>query len=288
MTKGKLLLVDDEAELLKFLKWRLEERAYTVRTALTGEDALNGLLEEEADVLVADLKMPGMDGVELMQQALSAHPDLQSIVLTGHGDIESAIEAMRLGAINYLRKPVGVDELEVAIEKGLDKIRLIREVRDGRAEIERKNRELLREKEKLQAANEELTRHRHHLEELLEEEMAGRKKAEEDLAKTRIRETLVEVMKLSVRYWEQTTARTKIDLAEESRLWTVSMEKNGPRTRTMDKYLKLSALPADPRGNNVIDTGYYVLKHCPDADPALKERLQTRMDHLDVLLAKYT
>ncbi|MCP4689594.1 MAG: hypothetical protein GY859_16190, partial [Desulfobacterales bacterium] len=66
------------------------------------------------------------------------------------------------------------------------------------------------------------------------------------------------------------------------------MEKNGPRARTLDKYLKLSALPADPRGNNVINTCYFVLKHCPDADPALKERLQARMERLDALLRKYS
>ncbi len=286
--KGKLFLVDDETELLKFLKWGLEKRAYSVRTAPSGEEGLAGLLDEEADVLVADLKMPGMDGVELMQKALSALPDLQCIVLTGHGEVDSAIEAMRLGAVNYLRKPVGVDELEAAIEKGMDKIHLIRDVREKQAEIERKNRELLQERKKLYAANEELTRHRHHLEELLEEEMARRQKAEDDLARTRIRETLVEVMKLSLRYWEQTTGKTKIDLAEESRLWTVSMEKNGPRTRTLDKYLRLSALPADPRQNNVINTCYFVLKNCPDADPSLRERLQTGMERLDGMLGKYS
>ncbi|MCP4346757.1 MAG: response regulator [Desulfobacterales bacterium] len=284
--KGKLLLADDEPELIKFLKWQLETRSYTVNTAGSGEEALEMLEKSESDILIADIRMPGMDGIELMQKAMKYQPDLQCIVITGHGDIETAIEAMKLGAINYLRKPVGIDELDVAIEKGIEKLQLIQEVRDKQRKIEKTNQELTREKEKLRQANEELTKYRFHLEELLEEEIDRRKKAEGELSKVRIREALVEVLTMALRYWEQSTGKTKIELAEESRIWTVSNEKNGPRTRTLDKYLKLSRLPENIRINNVLNTVYFVLKKCPHDDPVIKEQLETKTMQIETMFRK--
>jgi len=284
--KGNILLADDEPELIKYLKWQLEARSYMVRAAQCGEDALNMLQEHKADVLIADIRMPGMDGIELMQKAMGHRPDLQCIVITGHGDVETAIEAMRLGAINYLRKPVGVDELDVAIEKGMERLRLIQEVSEKQEKLRITNEELLREKENLRAANEELTRYRYHLEELLEEEIARRRKAEHDLSNARMREALVEIMGLSLRYWEQTTGKTKIDMAEESRIWTVSMDKSGPRTRTLDKYLRLSKLPKNLRSNNVLNTAYFVLKNCPD-EPEMKTELEAKINQLEAMLRKF-
>ncbi len=85
------------------------------------------------------------------------------------------------------------------------------------------------------------------MEELLEEEISRRKKAEHELSKVKTREAIVEILSISLRYWEQSTGKTKIELAEESMIWTVSNEKNGSRTRTLDKYLKLSRLPENIR-----------------------------------------
>ena len=107
--KGNILIVDDEPDFLEFVKWQLKKLDYLVETSLSGEDALEILSGRDIQVLIADIRMPGIDGIELIRQALQLKPDLQCIVITGHGGIETAVEAMKLGAINYLRKPVGVE-----------------------------------------------------------------------------------------------------------------------------------------------------------------------------------
>lgn len=284
---ASVLLVDDEPELTRLLKWQLEKRSHAVVTALSGEEALSILSGTRIDVLVADIRMPGMDGIELIKRGLGILPDLQCIVITGHGEIGTAVEAMRLGAVNYLRKPVGVDELDVAIGKGMEKIRLIREVADKQAELEKSNARLMEEREKLAAANRELSKYRTRLEELLEIEIVRRRKAENDLARVQIRDAVVEVMTLSLRNWEQVTGETRIDLAEKSRIWTVSLEKNGPRTRTLEKYLSLARLPENIRTSNVLNTGYFVLKECSSHESILKCKLEEKLDRLESLLRRF-
>ncbi len=281
-----VLLVDDEPELTRLLKWQLGKRGLTVLTALSGEEALALLSEARVDVLVADIRMPGMDGIELMGRGLGISPGLQCIVITGHGEMGTAVAAMRLGAADYLAKPVGVDELHMAVIKAMDKARLIREVAEKQAELEESNARLLAEREKLAAANRELSRYRTRLEELLESEIARRSKAEGDLARVKIRETAVEVMALSLRNWEQATGETKIELAEKSRIWTVTTERNGPRTRTMDKYLSLARLPENIRTANVLNTGYFVLRECSSRSP-LRAGLEETINLLERLLRKF-
>lgn len=94
-------------------------------------------------------------------------------------------------------------------------------------------------------------------------------------------------MGLSLRYWEQTTGKTKVDMAEESKIWTVSMDKSGPRTRTLDKYLKVSKLPDNIRSRNVLNTGYFVLKNCPPDDPEMKKLLEAKINQLEAMLRKF-
>ncbi len=224
--RGKLLIVDDEPDFLESLEWQLTKRGYRVFRALSGDAALDILRREGVDILVADIRMPGMDGIELIRRAAALDPDLQSIVITGHGGVDTAIEAMRLGAINYLRKPVGVEELDVSIQKGIEKRDLIFAVRERQ--------------ERLEKANLELGRLRDQLEESLERETRQRKQAQESLHSLRLRQSLVETMNFALRCWKQTARKTKIDLAEESAVWTASIDADGTyRTRTMDRYLKI-------------------------------------------------
>lgn len=264
-TKGNVLVVDDEPDFLEFVKWRLEKLGYAVDTAPAGEAALEILEARTIDVLLVDIRMPGMDGIEVIRRASDLAPDVQSIVITGHGGVETAVEAMRLGAINYLRKPIGVNELDVAIQKGLEKLALVRKVRE--------------KQERLERANAELEKLRDQLQEALKRETAGRVEAEEGLKKARMREALVEVLSLSLRYWKETTKKTKIELAEESRIWTASIDSGGTyRTRTFDRYLKIGTLPANPRTGDVLDTAWFVLSNCPphsELKPVLEERIGT-------------
>ncbi|MDM8522885.1 response regulator [Desulfococcaceae bacterium HSG8] len=284
-SKGKLLLADDEPDFTEFVKWQLENLSYTVHTASSGAEALDILSTgEPVDILLADIRMPGMDGIELIRRAIELCPDLQCIVMTGHGGIETAVEAMKLGAINYLRKPVGVDELDMAIQKGMEKLGLILDVREKQERLEAANARLREKQEQLENANKELSKLRVQLEEALEKETEGRKQAEDELREVRVRELLVEVLTLSLRYWKQATQKTKIELAEESKIWTASLDSGGTyRTRTLDRYLRINTLPPNPRSGDVLDTAYFVLSNCL-GQPGMKEKLEDKIARLEKML----
>jgi two-component system response regulator HydG len=114
-----VLVVDDEEVTRVGLHRLLTEDGYRVRTAEDGEEALEIAHEEPPDVVLTDLKMPGMDGVELVGKLRALDPDLPVIVVTAFGDIRNAVEAMRAGAANFLTKPVDFDALTVSIERAL-------------------------------------------------------------------------------------------------------------------------------------------------------------------------
>jgi DNA-binding response OmpR family regulator len=107
----KILLVDDEEEFVKTLSERIEIRGLKADVALSGEQALKAMDENLPDVIVLDLKMPGMDGMEILRRAKKAHPAIQVIMLTGHGSEKDENEARRLGVFEYLHKPVDLESL---------------------------------------------------------------------------------------------------------------------------------------------------------------------------------
>jgi len=120
MAKGedkiKILLVDDEKEFVQTLSQRITMREITANVALDGEQALELVSDEVPDVMVLDLRMPGIDGIDVLQRVKAAYPEVQVIILTGKGSKKDEKEAKRLGAYDYLEKPVEVDTL-------VDKIR---------------------------------------------------------------------------------------------------------------------------------------------------------------------
>ena len=109
--KGRILIVDDEAVVRESLSQWFESEGYTVLAAASGRDALALLAHEEADVALIDIKMPGMDGMELQCKLKEADPDLPVIVMTGFGSVETAVQALKCGAYDYVTKPVDPDEL---------------------------------------------------------------------------------------------------------------------------------------------------------------------------------
>lgn len=111
MEIGKILLVDDEADYLETLVKRLARRGVEAWAVHSGEAALEHLGQQAADVVVLDVKMPGMDGLEALRQIKERHPLVEVIMLTGHANVEVAIEGMELGAFDYLMKPTELDEL---------------------------------------------------------------------------------------------------------------------------------------------------------------------------------
>jgi len=107
----KLLIVDDEARFLQAIAHRLSKRGFDVRTASNGLEALQAARFEQFDIALLDLKMPGMDGGELLRELKAEHAFLEAIILTGHGSLESAVELTKLGAFSYLPKPYELDKL---------------------------------------------------------------------------------------------------------------------------------------------------------------------------------
>ena len=107
----KLLIVDDETEFLEALGERLEMRDFDVRPVTSGQAALDLCRHEKFDLALVDLKMPGMDGKELLTHLKAEHKHLEVIILTGHGSLGSAVECAKLGAFSYLPKPYQLEEL---------------------------------------------------------------------------------------------------------------------------------------------------------------------------------
>lgn len=111
MTKEKVLIVDDEVEFTEILSQRMESRGMTVDTAAGGREALEKARARPYDAIILDLSMPEMDGMETLEHLLGENPDLQVIVLTGHATIEKGIEAIKLGATQFLKKPAELQDL---------------------------------------------------------------------------------------------------------------------------------------------------------------------------------
>ncbi len=107
----KLLIVDDETRFLNAIAQRLTKRGFDVRTAENGEDAIALARSEKFDIALLDLRMPGMDGGEVLRVLKEEHQYLEAIMLTGHGSLESAVELTKLGAFSYLPKPYELDKL---------------------------------------------------------------------------------------------------------------------------------------------------------------------------------
>jgi len=114
MSQIKLLLVDDEKELVKTLSERMIMRDFGTDIALDGEAALKIVDNEVPDVMVLDLKMPGIDGIEVLKRIKKHYPEIEVIILTGHGSEKDKNAVLELGAYSYLTKPV---EIELLVEK---------------------------------------------------------------------------------------------------------------------------------------------------------------------------
>ena len=111
MKKPRILIVDDEFELVSALEERLTLRGFKARGVSTGTDALVSLEEWRCDVVLLDVKMPGLGGLELMEKIREEYPHIEVVLLTGHGSAQDAETGMSLGAFDYLQKPIKIVEL---------------------------------------------------------------------------------------------------------------------------------------------------------------------------------
>jgi DNA-binding NtrC family response regulator len=119
--KARLLIVDDEEQFVEALSERLSMRDYDVTTSLTGEDAIEKITNYNFDVVILDVRLPGIDGTEVLQEMKNLKPLTEVIMLTGHGTVEMAIEGMKLGAFDFLIKPCETEDLTEKIAKAHDR-----------------------------------------------------------------------------------------------------------------------------------------------------------------------
>ncbi|WP_319543074.1 response regulator [uncultured Pseudodesulfovibrio sp.] len=113
----KVLLIDDEVEFLEALSERMELRGMNVTTAETAGNAMTALDNNEYDAIVLDLQMPDMNGIDMLKVIKKSHPEMQVILLTGQATLEAGIQAMKLGAMDFMEKPADIESLTEKIHK---------------------------------------------------------------------------------------------------------------------------------------------------------------------------
>mgnify|MGYP000358221181 CR=1 FL=1 len=118
---AKILLVDDEEEFINVLTQRLEVRGLKVTSAIRGQDAVDLIGNQSFDIIVLDLAMPGMDGLETLKKIKEKDADAEIVMLSGQGSIKSGVEAMKLGAEDFLEKPVDLNDLLKRIEEARER-----------------------------------------------------------------------------------------------------------------------------------------------------------------------
>ena len=136
MPGEKILVVDDEPGMRSLLHKVLTKEGYFVTTAEAGEDAIEAMAGEDFDLAVLDIEMPGMNGIELLKRIKASAPGLNVVMITAYGSLQSAVDAMRLGAYDYLTKPFQMEEIKLVVEKALERERLMSENRALHEELE--------------------------------------------------------------------------------------------------------------------------------------------------------
>ncbi len=144
--KGLVLLVDDEADIREVLEISLSDSGYDIRTAESGETGWRLFREIIPPIVLTDIKMPGMDGIELLRRIKFENPETEVIMITGHGDMDLAIESLKNEATDFITKPIHMDALEISLKRACDRILMRKQLREYTENLER----LVREKTELQ------------------------------------------------------------------------------------------------------------------------------------------
>jgi len=144
--KEHILLVDDEEDIRTVLQISISDMGYTVRTAENSEEALSVFRSDAPPLVLTDIKMPGMDGIELLRQIKRENPETEVLMITGHGDMDLAIKSLKYEATDFITKPINVDALEIALRRACDKIKIRAKLKEYTESLER----LLKEKTELQ------------------------------------------------------------------------------------------------------------------------------------------
>jgi two-component system NtrC family sensor kinase len=134
----KLLLIDDEPDILRVLSISLKADGYEVVSAQNGVEGIAAFKKEKPDIVITDIKMPGMDGIEVLKKVKDIDADTEVIIITGHGDIENAIEALKHGASDFINKPVRDEALSIALRRAREKFDIKQQLKEYTTDLERK------------------------------------------------------------------------------------------------------------------------------------------------------
>ena len=137
-TNTKILIIDDEETNVRVLSISLRSDGFRVVTAYSGEEGLEVFQQEAPELVLTDIKMPGMDGIEVLQKIKAMDPDAEVIIITGHGDIDNAIEALKFGASDFINKPIRDEVLAVSIQRAQEKRSIRRQLREYTDNLEQK------------------------------------------------------------------------------------------------------------------------------------------------------
>ena len=136
--KGRVLVVDDEESIRSILSRKLETEGYFCVTASDGREAMEKASQHEFDLVLTDIKMPGMSGIEVLSHIIAEHPDTCVIMITAVSDAQTAVDAMKTGAYDYVTKPFDLEALGMRVEKALERRRLVLENRNYQLRLEEK------------------------------------------------------------------------------------------------------------------------------------------------------
>ena len=134
----KILLIDDEPDIVRVLGISLRADGYEVIPALSGAEGLEAFATHKPEIVITDIKMPGMDGIEVLEKIKDLDPNTEVIIITGHGDIDNTIEALKYGASDFINKPVRDDALSIALKRAKEKLDIKRQLKDYTIDLEKK------------------------------------------------------------------------------------------------------------------------------------------------------
>lgn len=155
---GRILVVDDERAIRSTLSEILQEEGYQVSDAADGKAAIEALTKGNFDVILCDIKMPGVDGMAVLDHVLQEHPETPIIMISGHGTIETAVEAIKRGAYDYIEKPLDLNRLLVSVRNAQDRTELVDETRRLRRRLGDSGYEMIGESEALGRIREMINR----------------------------------------------------------------------------------------------------------------------------------
>jgi len=135
---NKILLIDDEPDIVRVLGISLKADGYDVIPALSGAEGLEAFTRDKPEIGITDIKMPGMDGIEVLEKIKAIEPNTEVIIVTGHGDIDNTIEALKYGASDFISKPVRDDALSIALDRAKEKLDIKRKLKEYTVDLEKK------------------------------------------------------------------------------------------------------------------------------------------------------